>query len=53
MLPLLLLSGPSASKNVIDEMSKENRQQQACDAANPEQKMLGQLWGIDFLLVHG
>jgi hypothetical protein len=37
---------------MIDEMSEENCQQQASDAANPEEKMLGQLWGIDLLLVH-
>jgi hypothetical protein len=33
-------------------MSKENRQQQTSDATNPEEKMLGQLWGINLLLVH-
>jgi hypothetical protein len=48
----LFLSSSPASKNVINEMSEENRQQQASDAAHPEEKMLGQLWGIDLLLVH-
>jgi len=43
---------PPASQNVIDVMSKENRQQQTSDATNPEEKMLGQLWGINLLLVH-
>jgi hypothetical protein len=43
---------PPASKNVVDEMSEENRQQQNPDAANPEEKMLGQFWGIDLLLFH-
>jgi hypothetical protein len=33
-------------------MSKENRQQQNSDATSPEEKMLGQLWGIDLLLIH-
>jgi hypothetical protein len=33
-------------------MSKENHQQQDSNATNPEEKMLGQLWGIDLLLVH-
>jgi hypothetical protein len=44
--------GQPASKNVVDEMSEEDHQQQAPEAANPEEKMLGQLWGVDFLLVH-
>jgi hypothetical protein len=43
---------PPASKNVVDEMSKENHQQQTSDATNPEEKMLGQLWRIDLFLVH-
>jgi hypothetical protein len=33
-------------------MGKENRQQQNSDATSPEEKMLGQLWGIDLFLVH-
>jgi hypothetical protein len=33
-------------------MSEENRHQHDCDPTNPEEKMLGQLWGIYFLLVH-
>jgi hypothetical protein len=33
-------------------MGKENCQQQKSEATNPEKKMLGQLWGIDLLLVH-
>jgi hypothetical protein len=41
-----------ASQNVPDEMSKEKHQQQSSDATNPEEKMLGQLWGIDLFLVH-
>jgi hypothetical protein len=49
---LQFLSHPPASQNVVDEMSKENRQQQTSEATNPEEKMLGQLWGIDLLLVH-
>jgi hypothetical protein len=40
------------SNNVIDEMRKQKRQQQSSDTANPEEKMLGQLWGIDFFLIH-
>jgi hypothetical protein len=46
------LSHPPASKNVVDEMSEENHQQQTSEATNPKEKMLGQLWGIDLLLVH-
>ncbi len=45
-------SRPPASQNVVDVMSKENRQQQNSDATNPEEKMLGQPWGIDLFLVH-
>jgi hypothetical protein len=41
-----------ASQNVPDEMSKEKREQQTSDATNPEEKMFGQLWGIDLFLVH-
>lgn len=41
-----------ASQNVPDEMSKQKRQQQTSDATNPEEKMLGQFWGIDLFLVH-
>jgi hypothetical protein len=41
-----------ASQNVPDEMSKEKHQQQTSDATNPEEEMLGQLWGIDLFLVH-
>jgi hypothetical protein len=41
-----------ASQNVPDEMGKEKRQQQTSDTTNPEEKMLGQLWGIDLFLVH-
>src|ERR1700686_1277413 len=37
----------SVSQNVPDEMSKEKQQQQTSDATNPEEKMLGQLGGID------
>jgi hypothetical protein len=33
-------------------MGKEKYQQQNCDATDPEKKMLGQLWGIDFFFVH-
>jgi hypothetical protein len=33
-------------------MSKEKHQQQTSDATNPEEEMLGQLWGIDLFLVH-
>jgi len=33
-------------------MSEEIRQQQTTEATNPEKKVLGQLWGIDFFLVH-
>jgi hypothetical protein len=51
-LPARAVPPEKASKNVVDEMSKENNQQQTSDATNPEEKMLGQLWGIDFLLVH-
>jgi hypothetical protein len=40
------------SQNVPDEMSKEKQQQQPSDATNPEEKMLGQLGGIDLFLVH-
>jgi hypothetical protein len=46
------LSHPPGSQNVVDEVSKEVREQQTSDATNPEEEMLGQLWGIDFLLVH-
>jgi hypothetical protein len=41
-----------ASQNVPDEMSKQKRQQKTSDATNPEEKMLGQFWGIDLFLVH-
>jgi hypothetical protein len=47
-----LIQCPTASKNVVDEMSEENYQQQTSDATKPEEKMLGQLWGVDFFLVH-
>jgi hypothetical protein len=43
---------PPASQNVPDEMSKQKRQQKTSDATNPEEKMLGQFWGIDLFLVH-
>jgi hypothetical protein len=33
-------------------MRKEDRHQQTSDAANPEKKMFGQLWGIDLFLIH-
>jgi len=46
------LSHLPASQNVVDVMSKENRHQQNSDATSPEEKMLGQLWGIDLFLVH-
>src|SRR5882762_5968606 len=42
----------SVSQNVPDEMSKEKQQQQTSDATNPEEKMLGQLGGIDLFIVH-
>jgi hypothetical protein len=48
-----MLAHPPASQNVVDVMSEENHQQQTCDATNPEEKMLGQLWRIDLFLVHG
>ena len=38
---------------MVDEVSKEDREQQNSNATDPEEKMLGQLWGIDFLFVHG
>ena len=46
------LAHPPASQDVPDEMSKEKQQQQTSDATNPEEKMLGQFWGIDLFLVH-
>ncbi len=33
-------------------MGKEKREQQDSDATNPEEKMLGKFWGIDFLFIH-
>jgi hypothetical protein len=33
-------------------MSEEISQHQACDATDPEEKMLGKFWGIDFFLIH-
>jgi hypothetical protein len=33
-------------------MSEEKSHQQASDAANPEEKMPGQFWGIDFFFIH-
>jgi len=42
----------SVSQNVPDEMSKEKHQEQTSDSTNPEEKMLGQLGGIDLFLVH-
>jgi hypothetical protein len=33
-------------------MRKQKRQQQSSNATYPEKKMLGQLWGIDFFLIH-
>jgi hypothetical protein len=32
---------PLVSKDMVDVMSEEKRQQQASDATNPEEKMLG------------
>jgi hypothetical protein len=40
-----------ALQNLPDEMSKEKRQKTS-DVTNPEEEMLGQLWGIDLFLVH-
>jgi hypothetical protein len=33
-------------------MGEEKSQQQASDAANPQEKMPGQFWGIDLFLIH-
>jgi hypothetical protein len=33
-------------------MGKEKREQQDSNATNPEEKMLGKFWGIDFLFIH-
>jgi hypothetical protein len=33
-------------------MGEEKRHQNTCDATNPKEKVLGQLWGIDLFLVH-
>jgi hypothetical protein len=41
-----------ALQDVVDVVSEEKRQQQTSDATNPEEKMLGQFWGIDLFLVH-
>jgi hypothetical protein len=33
-------------------MRKQKRQQQSSNTTHPEKKVLGQLWGIDFFLIH-
>jgi hypothetical protein len=33
-------------------MSEEKSEKHNSNSASPEEKMLGQLWGIDLLLVH-
>jgi hypothetical protein len=38
---------------MIDEMGEQICQKQDCNSDHPEQKMLGQFWGVDFLFVHG